>query len=132
MPQLGCFEPQNIVYCINLPNQYPLSLPEGALVSFTPVQEFILPYIRSIRSLCCQGVSSSSITHFLEGEDRIFPWEQLTELIQPGPSGSLLPNGTGEREGAFSSRAGGRESRISPFGSHLQLDQIMYNVKPHS
>lgn len=133
MPQLGwSFEAQNIVYCINLPNQYPLSLPEDASVSFTPVQEFMLLYIRSSRLCCCQGVSSSSITHFSVQGDRILPSEQLTELIQLGASGPLLANGTGERERAFSSWLGGGGSRISPFGSHLQLDQIMYNVKPHS
>lgn len=42
-PQLGwSFEAQNIVCCINLPNQCPLHIPGCAPVSFTPVQEFIL------------------------------------------------------------------------------------------
>lgn len=62
-----------------------------------------------------------------------FALKQLTELIQLRASGSLLPNGSDEREGTSISWAwGARASRISPLGSHLQLDQIMYNVKPHS
>lgn len=66
------------------------------------------------------------------GKKWVFHWSSSLNWFSRGPQG--LPFQMEVRGGKEHSARGlrGRGSRISPFGSHLQLDQIMYNVKPHS
>lgn len=56
----------------------------------------------------------------------------LSEQVQPEEHGPLLLNGNKGRESASGQWVWGSGVgiRISPFGRHLQLDQIMHNVKP--
>lgn len=76
------------------------------------------------------GCQFSKHHSLLDGGEMGFRWSSSLNWFSRRPQDhSFQMEARGGKE--HSAHGLGVGSRISPFGSHLQLDLIMYNVKPH-